>query len=144
MKNMKSYVKAILGEDQKLEQFNDFEKGIIFLERSRLDQPLPQRNEFEVALDVAKDGLNGLVDFEGPRVVRQVALLSVELLNLQLEILNKYPEEVDWTYRKSYELTRSEEGLCDRMDFLACKLYQLIPLYSKEMEMAYIKEWMAS
>lgn len=142
MKNLKSYVRTILGENPEMNGFNDFEKGLIFLEKSRLDTALPSRKEFMVALDFAKDGIDGLLDSDGPRVVRQVAELSIELLEMQIEILDKCPEETSWTYRKSYEVTKSDEDLCNRMDFLAGKLYQLIPIYSKEMETAYIKDWM--
>ena len=141
MKNLKSYVRTILGEGD-LDQFNDFEKGVIFMERSRLDTTLPSRKEFDVALEFAKDGREGLVDYDGPNVVKQVGKLSIELLEIQLEILDKCPEEVNWTYRKSYEVTRSNKDLCDKLDFLANKLYQLVPIYSKEMETAYINERM--
>lgn len=142
MKGMKSYVKAILGEDS-LEKFNDFEKGVVFMERSRLDQSLPQRQDFQAALKFAKDGVEGLVDYDGPNIIKQVGLLSMDLLKLQIEILDKYKEEEKWTYRKSLELTRSDEDLCNRLDFTANKLYQLLPLYSKEMELQYVKEWLS-
>lgn len=143
MKNMKSFVKAVLGEDQKLERFNDFEKGVVFMERSRLDQSLPSRQDFQAALEYAKDGVEGLVDYDGPNIIKQVGLLSMDLLKIQLETLDKHPETKDWTYRKSLEVTMNNPDLCDRLDFTAGKLYKLIPLYSKELEMAYIKEWMA-
>lgn len=143
MKGLRSYVRTILGEGD-LNCFNDFEKGVIYMERSRLSQSLPSREEFVTALKFAEDGLKGLAEYNGPSLVKQVGLLSVELLKIQLEILDRYPEETDWTYKKSLEVTMSDPDLCDKLDFTANKLYKLIPLYSKEMEMAYIKEWMAS
>ena len=99
MKNLKSYVRTILG-DGNLNQFNDFEKGVIFMEKSRLDQPLPSRKEFEVALEFAKDGVECLEEYSTkcPDVVKQVGLLSIELLRLQLEILDKYPNIENWTF----------------------------------------------
>lgn len=142
MKNMKSYVRASLGLED-LGNFNNFEKGVIYMERSRLSEKLPSRAEFETALNFAKDGLNGLVDYDGPSIVKQVGALSVDLLKIQLEILDKHPEINDWTYQKSMEVTLSHPDLCDKLDFTAGKLYKLMPLYSKEMEMAYIKEWMS-
>lgn len=142
IKGMKSYVRTILGEET-LDNFNDFEKGIVYMERSRLDQQLPSKQEFEMALEFAKNGLDGLVDFSGPRFAKQVAKLSIELLEIQLEIIDKRPDEINWTYKKSFEVVRSDEDLCNRMDFLASKLYQIMPLYSKEIEQEYIKEWMA-
>lgn len=132
MKNLKSYVRAILGEED-LNEFNDFEKGVIFMEKSRLDQPLPPRGDFVVALEYAKAGLEGLKEYstECPSVIKNVAKLSIELLEFQLEILDKFPEEKNWTYRKSMEFTRSDEGLCDKMDFLTGKLYQMMPVYTE-------------
>lgn len=140
MKNLKSYVKTILGEGD-LNQFNDFEKGVVFMERSRLDQPLPPRIDFLVALEFAKDGVENLKDYssEVPNIIREVGKLSIELLELQIEILDKFPEEKNWTYRKSMEFTRDDEDLCDRLDFLAGKLYQLMPVYSKTLEEEMIK-----
>ena len=143
MKKMKSYVRAILGEEQNLNEFNDFEKGVIFMEKSRLDQPLPQRVEFLAALEFAKDGVENLEGYssEVPNVIRQVGLLSIDLLELQIEILDKFPEEEKWTYRKSLEFTRSDEDLCDRLDFIAGKLYQLMPIYSEELQKEVIKNY---
>ena len=141
IKGLKSYVKAILGEGS-LDNFNDFEKGVIFMERSRLDTSMPSRAEFETALEFAKEGISGLEDYDGPKIIEHVAKLSVELLEIQLEIFDKHPEIQDWTYRKSIEITKSEEDLCNRMDFLAGKMYQLMPVYSKEMELQYVKDWM--
>lgn len=140
MKNLKSYVKTILGEGD-LNQFNDFEKGVVFMERSRLDQPLSPRIDFLVALEFAKDGVENLKDYssEVPNIIREVGKLSIELLELQIEILDKFPEEKNWTYRKSMEFTRDNEDLCDRLDFLAGKLYQLMPVYSKTLEEEMIK-----
>ena len=140
MKNLKSYVKTILGEGD-LNQFNDFEKGVVFMERSRLDQPLPPRIDFLVALEFAKDGVENLKDYssEVPNIIREVGKLSIELLELQIEILDKFPEEKNWTYRKSMEFTKDDEDLCDRLDFLAGKLYQLMPVYSKTLEEEMIK-----
>lgn len=140
MKNLKSYVKTILGEGD-LNRFNDFEKGVVFMERSRLDQPLPPRIDFLVALEFAKDGVENLKDYssEVPNIIREVGKLSIELLKLQIEILDKFPEEKNWTYRKSMEFTRDDEDLCDRLDFLAGKLYQLMPVYSKTLEEEMIK-----
>ena len=142
MKNLKSYVRASLGLED-LEKFNDFEKGVIYMERSRLSQKMPSREEFEAALEFAKDGLKGLEDYDGPNVIKQVGLLSVDLLNIQLETFDKHPEIQDWTYQKSMEVTLSDPYLCDRLDFTANKIYQLMPLYSKEMELQYVKEWMS-
>lgn len=140
MKNLKSYVKTILGEGD-LNQFNDFEKGVVFMERSRLDQPLPPRIDFLVALEFAKDGVENLKDYssEVPNIIREVGKLSIELLELQIEILDKFPEEKNWTYRKSMEFTRDDEELCDRLDFLAGKLYQLMPVYSETIQEEMIK-----
>lgn len=142
MKNMKSYVKAILGEET-LEGFNDFEKGVIFMEKSRLDHSLPPRIDFLTALEFAKDGVENLKDYSTtcPNIVKQVGLLSIDLLNIQLEILDKYPKMTDWTYRKSLEITRSDEDLCNRLDFVAGKLYQLMPLYSEEIQKEVIKNY---
>ena len=140
IKGLKSYVRVILGEEG-MENFNDFEKGIIFMERSRLDQPLPPREDFLVALEYAEDGFKGLDEYssELPKVIKQVGKFSIELLKMQLEVLDKYPEESDWTYRKSLECTKSDEDLCNRIDFLTGKLYQIMPLYTKAMEQEYIK-----
>lgn len=140
VKGLKSYVKAILGETD-LEKFNDFEKGVVFMERSRLEQPLPPRVDFLAALEFAKDGVENLKDYssEVPNIIREVGKLSIELLELQIEILDKFPEEKNWTYRKSMEFTRDDEDLCDRLDFLAGKLYQLMPVYSKTLEEEMIK-----
>lgn len=140
MKNLKSYVKTILGEGD-LNQFNDFEKGVVFMERSRLDQPLPPRIDFLVALEFAKDGVENLKEYssEVPNIIREVGKLSIELLELQIEILDKFPEEKNWTYRKSMEFTRDDEDLCDRLDFLAGKLYQLMPVYSETIQEEMIK-----
>ena len=130
MRNMKSYVKAILGEED-LNKFNDFEKGVVFMERSRLDTSMPSREEFEAALEFAKDGVSNLEDYNGPNIIKQVGLLSVELLEIQLEIFDKHPEIHSWTYRKSIEVTRSDENICDKMDFLAGKLYQLVTIFQR-------------
>lgn len=140
MKNLKSYVKTILGEGD-INQFNDFEKGVVFMERSRLDQPLPPRIDFLVALEFAKDGVENLKYYssEVPNIIREVGKLSIELLELPIEILDKFPEEKNWTYRKSMEFTRDDEDLCDRLDFLAGKLYQLMPVYLKTLEEEMIK-----
>lgn len=140
VKGLKSYVKAILGETD-LEKFNDFEKGVVFMERSRLEQHLPPRVDFLAALEFAKDGVENLKDYssEVPNIIREVGKLSIELLELQIEILDKFPEEKNWTYRKSMEFTRDDEDLCDRLDFLAGKLYQLMPIYSKTLEEEMIK-----
>lgn len=133
IKGMKSYVRTILGENPEMKGFNDFEKGVIFMEKSRLDQPLPPREEFVVALEFAKDGLDGLKEYstECPSVIKNVAKLSIELLEFQLEILDNFPEEKNWTYRKSLEFTKSDEDLCDKMDFLTGKLYQMMPVYTE-------------
>lgn len=143
MKNLKSYVREILKTGEVSNEFNDFEKGVIFMERSRLDTIMPSRKDFEAALEFAQDGLKGLENYDGPNVIKRVGLLSVELLKIQLEILDKCPEVTEWTYRKSIEVTKSDEDLCNRMDFLAGKIYQLMPVYSKEMELQYVKEWMS-
>ena len=144
VKGMKSYVKVILGEEeQNLNEFNDFEKGVIFMEKSRLDQPLPPKVDFIAALEFAKDGVENLEGYssEVPNVIRQVGLLSIDLLELQIEILDKFPEEEKWTYRKSLEFTRSDKDLCDRLDFIAGKLYQLMPIYSEELQKEVIKNY---
>ena len=142
MKNLKSYVRASLGLVE-IDNFNDFEKGVIYMERSRLDQKLPSRKEFEAALEFARNGVEGLADYHGPNIVKQVGLLSIELLEIQIEVLDKRPEETNWTYRKSMEVTLEDSDLCNRMDFLAGKLYQLMPIYSKEMELQYVKDWLS-
>ena len=140
IKGLKSYVRAILGETD-LEKFNDFEKGVVFMERSRLEQPLPPRVDFLAALEFAKDGVENLKNYSSdvPNIIREVGKLSIELLELQIEILDKFPEEKNWTYKKSLEITRSDEDLCDRLDFVAGKLYQLMPIYSEELQKEVIK-----
>ena len=142
MKNMKSFTKAILGYED-LEKFNDFEVGVIFMERSRLNQPLPKREEFEAALNFVKDGVENLVDFDGPRIVKQVGNLSVDLLKIQLETLDRCPEEREWTYKRSLEVALENEDICDKLDFTAGKLYQLMPEYTKIMELEYTKQWLS-
>ena len=141
MKNLKSYVREILKTGEVSDEFNDFEKGVVYMERSRLDQPLPPRRDFIAALEFAKDGVRNLEDYSTncPSVIKQVGCLSIELLELQLEILDRHPEEKDWTYRKSIEVTRDNEDLCDKMDFLAGKMYQLMPIYTAAFEKEYIK-----
>ena len=112
------------------------------MERSRLSQKMPSREEFEAALEFAKDGVKGLEDYNGPNVIKQVGLLSIDLLTIQLETFDKHPEITEWTYQKSMEVTLSDPDLCDRLDFTANKIYQLMPAYSKEMELQYVKNWM--
>ena len=139
---MKSYVKAILGKED-LSKFNDFETGVIYMERSRLDQPLPERQEFAAALEFAENTMEGAKECSSISTIAiQVGKLSIELLELQLKVLDSYPEETDWTYRKSMELTASDPNLCDQLDFVANKIYQLMPEYTKVIEMEQLKDFM--
>ena len=144
MKNMKSYVRAALGMED-MEKFNDFEKGTIYMERSRLDSPLPSREEIEIALEFARETMkNAEESIMVPKVIKQVGNLSIELLEIQLETLDRCPEETDWTYRKSMEVTLENPDLCDRLDFTAGKVYQLMPLYTETMTSEYIKDFQQS